>query len=225
MKKLFILFAVAIGFVACNEDAGEDFDFTFANEVVETYTMEQMDALIAGFNPKTIDRDQLILDLTEGAIYNTSSFYTINWADRGWSEWVTHPQVNTVGGDLTFWSLLDMVFNSDGTCLRRFSGAAGAPPKLWIEVVEWGWEYNSETNEIIVPCPNDGLRIHGTPCEDQVLKIKVLYYKSPLLICEHQMFNTPFYPIKGRHKVNLRAYSHDDVKAILEEDRVKETLK
>lgn len=210
--------------MACNEGEGEDFDFTFANEVVATYSMEQIDALIADFDPRTIDQDQLIRDLTEGAIYNTSSFYAVNWAGQGWCEWVSHPQVYIIGGDVSFWSVLNMVFNSDGTCLRRFTGLGGVPPQGWIEVVEWGWEYNPQTNEIIVPCPNDGLRIHETPCEDQVLIIKVLYYKSPLLICEHQIFNTTMYPIKGRHKVNLRAYSHDEVKAIFEKDRVEQAL-
>lgn len=204
MKNLLILFAAAIGFAACNEEAGEDLDFTFANEVVSSYTTEQVEELITEFDPKTIDFSQLKSDLITGAIYAP-----VNCG--GWLKGTWHDYISFVGGYYGSANSLNALFYDDQTYSYLESEGWGySPPNTFL--VSGSWRFDVEASEIIL---NDPMEI----APDRVMRLKILCYRSPLLIFERAHYSsltdTDTDTIM-RFKVNLRAFSHDEVETIFE---------
>lgn len=207
MKQVLILFAAVIGFAACSEE-GNDPNFDFANEVVNSYTQEQIEGLIAGFDAKTIDYGKLKSDLTSGSIYNTRTLYSTDGITWG-------PETNLLGGDLSTITSANWIFEDDGDC-ERFVRTVGhstgiEPPRN--SLYEGRWHLDREQQMVVASVPMEH-------CPEFHFRLKVVYYNSPLLIFDqtaHSTADGDFDLIICRHRVNLRALSHDKVEAIFEE--------
>lgn len=201
MKKLLILFAAVIGFAACNEEAGEDLDFTFANEVVSTYTMEQVNGLVANFDPKKIDKDQLIADLTRGSIY-CKTYTAYQWSAD--SEWSQAPLFAT--GDPSYNMEAYWLFNADGTASHYYTiGGFTSTKKLQEQHDRCHWDYDAEQAMLSFDLGNERT-------SQRRFYMEISYYQSPLLIIDtYEMYylRADEAPPKFRFVVNLRAMSHD----------------
>lgn len=206
MKHYFILLAVAIGFVACsNEDNEPNFDF--ANEVVNSYSNEQIEALIACFDPKTIDYGKLKSDLINGSIYNTNMLMS-----EDGEVWSKFPMYD--GVDPSFWTSANWIFEDDGAC-KRFLGTQNCGEPVKNELYEWRWSLDRKQQMVVIPAPFDP---ENKP--EYHFRLKIVYYNSPLLIFHqtaHRTVDGDFVWFISRHCVNLRALSHDEVEAIFEE--------
>ena len=205
MKHVLILFVAVISFAACSEKNNTSYDF--ANEVVNSYTNEQVEELIAGFDAKTIDYGRLVADLISGSIYNTKALYSQD--GEVWSKEVMYD-----GGDLSILTSANWLFEDGGACLRfvRTHGSIEPSPKENY-LFEWQWRLDREQQMVVVSAPTEN-------CPEYCYCLKIVYYNSPLMIFDqtaHQTIDADFDLIVSRHRVNLQALPHDKVEAIIKE--------
>lgn len=190
-----------IGFVACSEEESEA--FTFANEVVSTYTMEQLNGLVANFDPKKIDKDQLIADLTRGSIYCKTFTAFQPPASK---EWLQEPLYG--GGDGSYNMMAYWLLNADGTASHyytRWSYGADYKYKRQEHHDRCYWSYDAEQAML-------SFDLGDEKAPQQCFYMEISYYQSPLLIIDtYEKYNlrADEDPQKFRFVVNLRAMSHD----------------
>lgn len=160
MKKYLLLLLAACCLVACEDD-----EFVAAGPDVDGFTTEELEALSQGFDATKIDHQQLIADLTEGAIWDVR--YLDTWMEDS-KEWVYNPVYG--GGFYCYW----WVFEKNGTALNYSETGSylNGSPITYRNCDERLWRYKEETGDIVIAPTN----------YYNEWRLKVLYYNSPILM-------------------------------------------
>lgn len=193
MKKLFILLLATMVFVACNDEA----DYSIDRDV-DSYTIEELQNLSESFDVTAIDQDQLLVDLTEGAI----------WAPRYQGIWSSELQdFEYREFDGGYYDNVQWIFGADGTAVNVATLYEDHIPRTTYRSYDATWQYESETGEIVAVWSHNS-REH---------RVKILYYQSPILYFSQK--NTLF-SREESFIVNLRQYTkeqaEEEMKKLLE---------
>ncbi len=192
MKKLLILFAALIGFAACESSE----EHATLDRDLESYTTEELAVLSQGFDATKINHDQFLTDLTEGSISYARYLSTWRNEEEGW----LYNPVYGGNGESSAW-----IFDADGEAVfcgyyESYEGDS-APTGHYI-CTERTWRYESQTGEIVI-APKENL---------SEVRLKVLYYKSPLLYYSQTAVNPYFKGELTRWVVDLHTESNAQAK-------------
>ena len=186
MKKAFVLMLAAMALVACNDDS----DF---GRDAESYTIEELKVLSEGFDATKIDHDQLLVDLTQGAIW--APLYIGTWEEET-GEFNYNPVLG--GGS----SNVKWIFDADGEAVNVVTLYEDYIPRLTYMSYEATWRYEPETGKIVIV----------TNHNSKEFRLKVLYYQSPMLyFSQNDIYN---YRLNSWF-VNLRQYTKDQAEAAM----------
>lgn len=193
MKKLFILLLATMVFVACNDEA----DYSIDRDV-DSYTIEELQNLSESFDVTTIDQDQLLADLTEGAIW-------VPWYIGTWAAETGEFKYNPVFGGSH--NNVQWIFGAEGRAVNVSTLYEDHIPRTTYKSYDATWQYESQTGEIVAVWSHNS-REH---------RVKVLYYQSPILYFSQKDL------LLGRENsyvVNLRQYTkeqaEEEMKKLLE---------
>lgn len=178
MKKYLLILVAAIALVSC-EDSFE------SERELESYTLEELNTLSEGFDVLKIDYDQLIADLTEGAIW--MPLYQGSWTEET-QKWDYNP-IFGVGFSNTQW-----IFDADGEAVNVSLLYEDSIPKTTYFSHAATWQYDSKTGEIVAVLNENS----------EEYRLKVLYYESPVLYFSQ---DNPWDGRTNSYIVNLRAYT------------------
>lgn len=188
MKKLFILLATVCSFVACDDEEHSKLD-----RALERYTIEELTVLSECFDATKINQDQLLTDLTKGAIRHARYLSTWRNEEEGW---IYNPVFGGKGHSSNW------VFDTEGSALYyetyyTYYEGNNTPTTCHV-CTERTWHYDSLTGEIII-----------TPKEElPEVRLKVLYYQSPLLYYSQTAVDPHHKGEQTKWLVDLRAVSH-----------------
>ena len=180
MKKLFILLLATMVFVACNDEA----DYSIDRDV-NSYTIEELQNLSEDFDITKIDQDQLLADLTEGAIWVPC--YIGTWAAET-GEFKYNP---VFGGS---YNNVQWIFGADGKAVNVSTLYEDHIPRTTYKSYDATWQYDSKTGEIEAVWNENS----------KEYRLKVLYYESPVLYFSQ---DNPWDGRTNSYIVNLRAYT------------------
>ncbi|MBR4052228.1 MAG: hypothetical protein IKJ96_04195 [Alistipes sp.] len=184
MKKYLLILVAAIALVSC-EDSFE------SERELESYTLEELNMLSEGFGVSKIDHDQLIADLTEGAIW--MPLYQGSWTEET-QKWDYNP-IFGVGFSNTQW-----IFDADGEAVNVSLLYEDSIPKTTYFSHAATWQYDSKTGEIVAVLNENS----------EEYRLKVLYYESPVLyFSQNDTWNNRL----NSYLVDLRQYTKDQAEA------------
>ncbi len=196
MKNFLILFAAAIGFAACSEEESINM-----NEVLNEYSMEQLNALVEQFDPSQINQSELIRDLTTGSIDCSSSMYYWYgvWQIINWEGSSKESPFN--GGHKV------AVFNEDGTGIWYYLDCYNSSYEpIGTTYRNFEWKYDAKSGQIQ----------YKLDAKNSYWKCwEVKYYNSPLIIMDQFSLDENYYPKddptrRMRYKCNLKAITKDE---------------
>lgn len=186
MKKYFLILFATMALVACNDET----DFSMDRDV-ESYTIEELQNLSEGFDVTKINQDQLLADLTEGAIW--APYYKGTWSSE-----IQDFEYNPVlGGG---YENAQWIFDADGKAVNVTILYEDHIPRWTYSSHAATWRYESETGEIVILWSNDS----------KEFRLKVLYYKSPVLYFSQKGL---LFDHEESFIVNLRQYTKTQAEA------------
>lgn len=192
MKKYISILLMALFLIACDDE-----EHTKLDRALERYTIEELTALSERFDATKINQDQLLTDLTKGAIRHAR--YLSTWRDEE-EGWIYNP-VFGGKGHASNW-----VFDASGSALYyetyyTYHEGNNTPTTCHV-CTERTWHYDSQTGEIII-----------TPKEElPEVRLKVLYYQSPLLYYLQTAVDPHYKGEQTKWLVDLRAVSNSQAK-------------
>ena len=194
MKRYLLILLATMVLVACNDET----DFSLGCDV-DSYTIEELQNLSEGFDVAKIDQDQLLADLTEGAIWAPCYKGT-------WSSEIQDFEYNPVFGG--GFSNTQWIFDANGKAVNVAILYEDYIPKWTYFSYAATWRYESETGEIVALWSNDS----------KEFRVKVLYYKSPILYFSQKDLS---FDHEESFIVNLRQYTkaqaEEEMKKLIEE--------
>lgn len=194
MKRYLLILLATMVLVACNDET----DFSLGCDV-DSYTIEELQNLSEGFDVAKIDQDQLLADLTEGAIWAPCYKGTR-------SSEIQDFEYNPVFGG--GFSNTQWIFDANGKAVNVAILYEDYIPKWTYFSRAATWRYESETGEIVALWSNDS----------KEFRLKVLYYKSPILYFSQKDLS---FDHEESFIVNLRQYTkaqaEEEMKKLIEE--------
>lgn len=178
MKKYLLILLALMALVSC-EDSFE------SERELESYTLEELNTLSEGFDVSKIDHDQLIADLTEGAIW--IPLYQGSWTEET-QKWDYNP---IFGGGF---SNTQWICDADGEAVNVSLLYEDSIPRTTYFSHAATWQYDSKTGEIVAVLNENS----------EEYRLKVLYYESPVLYFSQ---DNPWDGRTNSYIVNLRAYT------------------
>lgn len=192
MKKYLSILLTALFFITCDDEEHATLDCD-----LESYTIEELAALSDRFDAAKINHDQLLTDLTKGAIRYARYLGTWRNEEEGW---IYNPVFGGKGHSSNW------VFDANGLALYyeiydTYYEGSGTPTTCHI-CTERTWYYHTETGEIII-----------TPTEVlPEVRLKVLFYQSPLLYYSQTAVDPHIVGEQTKWLVDLRAVSNTQAK-------------
>lgn len=184
MKKLFILLAAAIGFVAC-EDATEN-SVPSIEQLLADGDYDAVNKLIEELGPQSIDQEQFINDLATGGIQTGIEFFA-EFCDGQWQT----PAPADIGlpiytflvfnADQTGWMYHDRqdVWQHDGPWFRSAS-TWGYDPQNSTLTIQTSYQHRYD----LIDRTNWEIIEGEVQIRELNIDFKVLYYQSPMVILQ-----------------------------------------